>query len=178
MNEPDEVIPPFSSRRGVRVPSGRTDEERHAMARIAARWLDELFPIPGTRFRIGLDPIISLIPGVGDVISSSISFVVILEAMRIGVSYSVILHMAFNMAVNALLDMIPGAGQVASVFFHSNSMNLRLLHRWQNEPHKHVRRGSRLMLLGIVSVCFLLLLALVAVWTFYVWTAAKVLGLR
>jgi len=174
----DEVIPPSARKNGRPSAPGRAaDHEKHAAARIVARWLDELFPIPGTRFRIGLDPIISLIPGIGDIISSSISFVVVLEAMRIGVSYSVILRMGFNMVVNAVLDMIPGAGPAASIFFKSNSLNLELLHRWQMGEHHQVRRGSRLMLAGIACACFLVLLALIAVWTFYVWTFAKLIHL-
>jgi hypothetical protein len=159
----DEVIPPSPRKKGQPFAPGPVDREKHAGARIVAHWLDELFPVPGTRFRIGLDPIISLVPGIGDIISSGISFVVILEAMRIGVSYSVILRMAFNMAINALLDMIPGAGQFASIFYKSNSMNLELLHRWQIGEHHKVRRGSRLMLAGIVCTCFLILLALIGV---------------
>ncbi|MDB6120472.1 MAG: hypothetical protein JWO08_4253 [Verrucomicrobiaceae bacterium] len=166
----DEIIPP-SRKKGVPLTApGSNPREKHAAARIIARWLDELFTIPGTKFRIGLDPIIALIPGVGDIISSSVSFVVILEAVRTGVSISVILRMAFNMIVNALLDMIPGAGPAASIFFRSNSRNLELLHRWQAGQHKQVRRGSRLLLSLIVGVCFLMLLALMAVWAFYVWS--------
>ncbi len=158
------------------TPPGSTKNEKHATARIIARWLDELFPIPGTTFRVGLDPIIALIPGVGDIISSSVSFVVMLEAVRTGVSISVILRMAFNMIVNALLDMIPGAGPAASIFFKSNSRNLELLHRWQAGQHNQVRRGSRLLLSAIVCVCFLVLIALMAVWAFYAWTFAKLFG--
>ena len=173
----DEVIPP-SRRTGVPLTApGTTSHEKHATARIIARWLDELFPIPGTTFRIGLDPIISLIPGVGDIISSSVSFVVVLEAVRIGVSLSVILRMAFNMIVNALLDMIPGAGPAASIFFKSNSRNLELLHRWQAGQHKEVRHGSRLLLTFIVCACFLVLISLMAVWAFYAWTFARLFGL-
>jgi len=180
MNQPvdaDEIIPP-SRKTGLPVtPPGSTKQEKHAAARIIARWLDELFTIPGTKFRVGLDPIIALVPGVGDIISSSISFVVMLEAVRTGVSISVILRMAFNMIVNALLDMIPGAGPAASIFFKSNSRNLELLHRWQAGEHKQVRRGSRLLLSAIVCVCFVALVALMGVWTFYIWALAKLLGI-
>ena len=173
----DEVIPPSARGQARPYAPGKTDHERHATARIIAHWLDELFPIPGTRIRIGLDPIISLVPGIGDIISSSVSFVVILEAMRIGVSFSVILHMAFNMVVNALLDMIPGAGPIASIFFRSNSLNLELLHKWQTGQHRKVKRGSRLMLAGVTCVCFLMLLVLMTAWAFYAWTFAKLIHL-
>ncbi|MDB6140488.1 MAG: hypothetical protein JWO94_3560 [Verrucomicrobiaceae bacterium] len=181
MSEPvdaDEVIPPSSRGKGVPLTApGATASEKHATARIIARWLDELFPIPGTTFRVGLDPIISLVPGVGDIISSSVSFVVMLEAVRTGVSLSVIMRMAFNMIVNALLDMIPGAGPAASIFFKSNSRNLELLRRWQAGQHREVRRGSRLLLTLIVCLCFLVLMALMAVWAFYAWTFARLFGL-
>jgi hypothetical protein len=168
--DPDEVIPPSRQ-------SDRPHRSEHsAAAHIVARWFDELFKIPGTNQRIGLDPLISLVPGVGDFISSFASFVVLLEAVRLGVGFSVIVHMAFNIVVNALLDMIPGAGPALSIFFRSNSRNLELLRRWQAGQHRRVRRGSRITVALIVLFCFLVLAALVAVWIYYFGLLAHWLG--
>ena len=172
----DEIIPP-PTKGGSRLTSpGVNKRERHATARIIARWLDELFRIPGTSYHVGLDPIISLIPGVGDIISSSISFVVMLEAVRIGVPVVVIAHMAFNVVVNALLDMIPGVGPVASVFFKSNSRNLNLLIQWREGSWRKVHRGSRLLLTAILTGSFGVLIVLVCVWVFYAYQLARWLG--
>ena len=172
----DEIIPP-SQQKGPKLSApGADDHERHATARIIARWLDELFHIPGTKISMGLDPLLSVIPGVGDIISSSVSFVVMLEAIRLRVPLTVIAHMAFNIVVNALLDMIPGAGSMASIFFKSNSRNLELLQRWHAGEHREVKRRSGFVLSLIVGVCFLMLLALLAVWTFYAWALLHWLG--
>ncbi len=168
--DPDEVIPP--SRRS----DGPPHAQHSAAAHIVARWFDELFKIPGTNQRIGLDPLISLVPGIGDIISSFASFVVLLEAVRLGVSFAVIVHMAFNIVVNALLDMIPGAGPALSIFFRSNTRNLELLRRWQAGQHRQVRRGSRIQVALIVTFCFLVLVALVAVWVYLFGKLAHWLG--
>ena len=125
---------------------------------------------------MGLDPLLSFIPGVGDIISSSVSFVVMIEAIRQRVSLTVITHMAFNIIVNALLDMIPGVGTAATIFFKSNSRNLDLLHRWQAGQHRQVKRRSNLLLGLIVGSCARVLMALMAVWTFYVWKLAHWFG--
>ena len=172
--EPDEVIPPQPHGKGVPSPaSGRVSPERNASAKIVAKWLDELLHIPGTKFKVGLDPFLAFIPGVGDFLSSSVSAVVIIESIRKGVAASVIVRMALNMLVNALFDAIPAVGPFISAFFKSNSRNLMLLHRWQEGEHQAVKRSSRMVLLIVFSVvCGTLLLSL-AGWFFSVWLIVK-----
>lgn len=169
--EPDEVIPPGAIPR-IQAP-GSTDHERHATARIIAHWLDELLHVPGTKFRIGLDPFLSLVPGVGDFLSSSVSAVVIIESVRKGVAFSVILRMCLNMLVNALFDAIPGAGSFLSAFFKSNSRNLDLLRRWQEGEHQAVKRSSRIVMLVVVVMIFLSIAASLVIWGLYFWGLVK-----
>lgn len=166
--EPDEILPPGAQPPPLRAP-GASSAERHASARIIARWLDELLVIPGTKFKIGLDPLIALVPGVGDFLSSSVSAVVILESIRKGVSPSVIGRMGVNVAINALFDAIPFCGPFFSAFFKSNSRNLALLHRWEQGEQKAVRAGSRWMLSLLVVVLFGGLFTLSLFWAFYLW---------
>ena len=173
--EPDEVIPPSEQRPPFKAP-GDNANDRDATAKIVARWLDELLQIPGTKFKIGLDPLIAFIPGVGDFLSSSVSAVVILESVRKGVAFSVIFRMGLNMIINALFDAIPGVGPFFSAFFKSNSRNLTLLQRWQEGEHQAVKRSSRFIMLTVVAL-FCLCIALSAlVWGIYLWGLMKLVS--
>lgn len=170
--DPDEVIPPQLHGKGVRPP-GRSGQEREATAKIVAHWLDDLLKVPGTNFKIGLDPILAFIPGVGDFLSSSVSAVVIIESVRKGVAASVIIRMALNMFVNAVFDAIPAVGPFLSAFFKSNSRNLTLLQRWQEGEHQAVKRSSRVVLLVVVGVIAATVLLSLAAWFFYLWVLVQ-----
>jgi len=153
----DEVLPPGVKSASDRLP---VTEDDHEVARIMARWMDNLILIPGTKFRIGLDPILALFPGIGDFLASSAGLVVLLEGVRSRVSFFVLAHMGLNMLFNAVLNLIPGIGAVGSAVFKSNARNLNLLRRWQAGQTRQVRRGSLAVLLSLV----LLLVAVVMVW--------------
>jgi hypothetical protein len=148
-------------------------KDREATAKIISKWLDELFHIPGTNFKIGLDPILDLIPGVGDFLTSSVSLVVILEAIRTRVSPSVIFRMVGNMVTNALIGAVPGVGPLFSAFFKSNKRNLGLLTKWA-EGHQHeIRTKSRWYVLFWVGLIFAVLATILLVWGFYFWAALQ-----
>lgn len=147
--------------------------EREATAKIVARWLDELIRIPGTNFRIGLDPIISFVPGIGDFLASSVSLVTIIESVRTGVSPSVVGRMGLNMLANALLGIIPVAGPAMSAFFKSNTRNLQLLRRWQEGDAHEVRKGSRWIMSIVVGLAFILFATVLIGWSFLFWSLWK-----
>jgi hypothetical protein len=168
--DPDEVIPP------THIPApGDTVQERDATAKIIARWLDELLQIPGTKFKIGLDPIMALVPGIGDMLSSSVSAVVIIESVRNGVSPSVVARMGLNMLINAVMGIIPGVGPFMTAFFKSNSKNLMLLHEWQAGHKDEVRRGSRTFLVVVVCILCAILIGSALLWALYWWSAVKLM---
>ncbi len=122
--------------------------------RSLTRVLDDLLPIPGTRFRFGLDPIIGLVPGLGDAAGAVFAGVLLLTAWRMGAPAAVLLRMAGNIVLDTVVGAVPVLGDIFDFGFKANRRNLRLLERWQAEPVA-VHRGSRILLL-------LLLLALVA----------------
>jgi hypothetical protein len=94
--------------------------------RLIAFLLDDLIPIPGTRHRVGLDPLIGLIPGVGDMSSAAFSSLILIQSLRCGVPRVVILRMAANLLLNALIGAIPGVGDVFSAWYKSNQRNYQL----------------------------------------------------
>jgi len=112
-----EVLPP---KKGRDVPD---------LSRLIAWLLDDLIPIPGTKFRLGLDPIIGLIPGFGDSSTAVISSMILLNALRSGVPRIVLVRMAMNVLINSVGGAVPVIGDVFSAFFKSNRRNVELLER-------------------------------------------------
>ncbi len=99
------------------------------LSRLIAWVLDDLIPIPGTKFRLGLDPLIGLIPGFGDSSTAVMSSMILIHGLRSGVPRIVLVRMALNVLVNSLVGAIPGLGDLFSAFFKSNRRNVELLDR-------------------------------------------------
>ena len=163
--EVDEILPPGKD--GGR--SGRDDAHvKDETSRILAYWLDEFIRIPGTKIRIGLDPIISFVPVIGDFLASSAGVIILIESARNGVSIPVLARMGINLLINTFFDALPGIGPFISAFFKSNTRNLHLLHQWQAGNQAAVKRGTW-RLFGFVALLGALGIALwVALWMFYI----------
>jgi Domain of unknown function (DUF4112) len=94
-----------------------------------ARLLDSAYRVPGTRIRFGLDPLLGLLPGVGDVASAALSAYLVYEARRLGVSSPMLARMIGNIGLDLMIGAVPLAGDVADVFWRANKRNMRLLRR-------------------------------------------------
>lgn len=164
----DEVLPPQVNPIAARLAASKDPTER-AAARILAKYLDELLPVPGTNFRIGLDPILALIPGVGDTVASGAGVIILLDALRTGVSIPVFLRMALNMGINFLIGLVPGLGAAGSAFFKSNSRNLKLLTTWQAGNQDKVKRSTLRFYGGLVLLFAMIALFVIVGWMFYAW---------
>lgn len=92
-----------------------------------SRLMDTAIGIPGTRFRIGLDPIIGLIPGAGDVISTAFSAYIIYLATRFGISAQDLRKMIFNIGLEAIAGTVPLVGDLFDAYYKSNIRNLAIL---------------------------------------------------
>ena len=96
------------------------------------RWavlLDSAFRIPGTRFRFGLDAIIGLIPGIGDITTPTFSALVLLQAVRMRLPLVVQARMVLNAALDMLLGLVPVLGDLVDIGWKANLRNLALLER-------------------------------------------------
>jgi hypothetical protein len=136
--------------------------------RALARVLDDAVGIPGTRWRFGLDAVMDLIPGVGDVAGVAVSGYLMVQAARLGASRWTLARMAGNVAVDALAGALPGIGVILDGVWKANRRNVRLLEAQLESPER-TARASRLWLLLLI-VGLLLLVALVgvlAVWIVY-----------
>ena len=126
--------------------------------------LDEAFPIPGTRIRLGLDGIIGLVPGLGDVLAGLLSLIIPLAAWIRGLPYITIARMAANLAIGVLLGTIPLFGDIFDIAWKANRRNYRLLQRHLGEPRRHTWRDWAFLLVLALALAavFALPLALVA----------------
>ncbi len=104
-------------------------DARTRRVRTVARLLDNAITIPGTSWKIGLDPIIGLIPGVGDMIGAVLSGYIVLEAVRAEVPTFTLARMLVNVGIDTLLGAVPAVGDVFDAAWKSNTMNVALLER-------------------------------------------------
>ena len=141
------------------------------------RWLevmlDEAFVVPGTGIRFGLDGIIGLVPGFGDILAGILSLLIPLAAWIRGVPYVTLVRMLMNVSIGLLIGTIPVLGDAFDIFWKANRRNYLLLTRSITEPHRHTWRDwVFLFLLGVgIAIVFtaplillLWLLAKLAAW--------------
>jgi hypothetical protein len=125
-----------------------------------ARTLDTAIRIPGTRIRFGLDSVIGLVPGAGDLVSSLMSGYIVLASARLGVPPWVVMRMILNLGVDTLVGSVPLVGDLFDVGFRANIRNATLLERHVADPDT-VRRSSKLAVL--VAVAGVVVLAAVGI---------------
>lgn len=105
------------------VPSVKTLKRVKRLSRL----MDAAFKIPGTQVRIGLDPIIGLIPGGGDLIGTAISLYIIYLAARYRLPGDILRQMVLNVALESVAGTVPLIGDIFDAFYKSNLRNLDLL---------------------------------------------------
>jgi hypothetical protein len=127
-----------------------------------SRLLDAALPIPGTRFRIGLDGLLGLLPGIGDSLGAVFSTYIILEAARLGCPKRTLLRMLGNVAVETVVGAIPIVGDLFDIAWKANVKNVALL-RAQKDILGLEERSPRRILSLFLVVLGLLTFGLVAV---------------
>ena len=138
------------------------EKERRASLEPLFKWLalimDEFIRVPGTKFRFGLDPLIGLIPGLGDTASAVVSALALIQAARRGVPKILLARMSMNILINELVGIIPGIGDAFSFWFKSNTRNYQLLQQHIDRPARS-RESDWLFVLGVLAVLFVIVLA-------------------
>ena len=138
---------------------------RQRLGRLA--WLlDNSIVIPGTRFRVGIDAIVGLIPGLGDLLGVLASSYIVREAARLGAPPSVLTRMAFNVAVEGVVGLIPFFGDVFVAVWKANQRNYALLEQHIDHPQR-TAQSSR-MFVALVIAVLIAFIALTALGTFLV----------
>jgi Domain of unknown function (DUF4112) len=131
--------------------------------------LDEAFRIPGTRIRFGLDGIIGLVPGLGDVVAGLLSLVIPLAAWIRGVPYVTLVRMAANLGIGVLVGSIPLLGDIFDIAWKANRRNYRLLCRHLGEPRHHTWRDWGFLLLLGAALALVFAIPVVLVVGLLVW---------
>ena len=127
-----------------------------------SRLMDSAYRVPGTAIRFGWDPIVGLVPGVGDVATASFAMAILYHAYRLGVPRVVLARMTLNTLVDLAAGLVPFAGDIADVAWKSNSMNLALLERHERPGVKPSSGDWAVVLLAVVVVGGALALVLLA----------------
>jgi hypothetical protein len=118
-----------------------------------AWWLDSAIVVPGTRFRVGLDALIGLVPGIGDLIGAALSAYIVAAAARRGLPRSVLLRMALNVGLEALVGVVPIVGDLFDAAWKANQRNVALLRQYAAVPRR-ARAQSRLVVAGWLLAIF------------------------
>jgi len=152
--EPDwEVLPP--EERGKR-------KALEPLFKWLAYIMDEVIRVPGTQFRFGLDPLLGLIPGIGDTSSALVSAFALIQAVRLGVPKVLIMRMALNVLLNEIIGVVPGIGDAFSFWFKSNARNYEIIkhHRLGTNAPK---RSDWLFVIAILLLLFVIVCVGIAI---------------
>lgn len=143
-------------RNGLVIPPGRWNRGawifRDETLRSLEILLDEAFRVPFTRFRFGIDGIIGLVPGLGDVLAGLLSLIIPIAAWTRGVPYITLVRMALNLGIGVLVGTIPILGDAFDIAWKPNRRNYRLLQRHLGEPRRHTWKDWAFL---IVLACVL-----------------------
>lgn len=131
--------------------------------------MDSKYTIPKTKIKFGLDPILSLIPVLGDLVTYVVSGVLIYTMYNHGASRKLVVKMIINATLDAILGAIPLIGTIFDTFFKANERNVKLL-REHYEEGKHTGSGK-----GLIIITAILLILVVAGVLFLVWKVLEAL---
>ena len=153
MSVQPEILPPanrqrLGSRHGARL---FDDHNLDLLSHV----LDDWFRIPGTSFRFGIDGIVGLVPGIGDILGGLASSIIVLAAWFRGVPYVTIARMVANVAIEVAVGLVPFFGDWFDVAWKANRRNYALLERSLNAPRKN-EWGDWAFLFGLAAVMLVL----------------------
>jgi hypothetical protein len=131
------------------------DPRRIERLRRAVWLLDRSIRVPGTRITLGLDPLVGLVPGVGDLLGGLFSLYIILEAARMGVPRPLLARMGWNVALDTVVGEVPILGDLFDLGFKSNVRNLALLDRYVQQPAAAEQASTRFAAALIIGLALL-----------------------
>jgi len=141
-----EVLPPEEKDKRARL---------EPLFRWVASVMDELIALPNSKFKFGLDPLIGLIPGIGDAASAIVSALVLIQAARRGLPKILLARMSLNILINEIVGIIPGLGDAFSFWFKSNKRNYELLLTHTEKPRR-ARASDWFFVIAILAILFVI----------------------
>ncbi len=157
-----DIIPPGRWARGTWL---FRDQTLHRLEIL----LDEAFRIPFTRIRFGIDGIIGLIPGLGDVLAGLLSLIIPIAAWIRGVPFVTLMRMAVNIGIGVLVGSIPVLGDAFDIGWKANRRNYLLLQRHLGEPRQHTWKDWAFLIvlacaMGLIFVIPIVLVIWILAW--------------
>jgi Domain of unknown function (DUF4112) len=122
--------------------------------------MDNAIVIPGTEIRFGLDPILGLLPGGGDLLGSVLSVYLVFECIRLGLPKATLGRMLSNVLVDTVVGTVPVAGDLFDVGWKANSRNLKLLEAHLNDPTPQAAADKKFIVLIILGLIGILAIAM------------------
>jgi len=113
--------------------------------------MDEFIRVPGTKFKFGLDPLLGLLPGLGDTGSALVSAFALIQAARLGVPKIVLARMSLNILINELIGIVPIIGDAFSFWFKSNARNYQIVKDHMAAPGV-ARRSDWIFVIAVLVV--------------------------
>jgi hypothetical protein len=158
MPEPEIIPPDKTPQRGGKI----TDEQLDYLAGL----LDDIFRIPGTGIRFGLDPLLGLVPGLGDALSGLVSLLLVYSGWQRRLPRVTLARMVANIAIDTLVGTVPVLGDAFDVAWKANRKNYQLLARTRTRSGRAQSWRDWLFLAGLVAMVVALLAApiIVLVW--------------
>lgn len=147
------------------APTGADEAQTERLARL----LDSQFRVPGTSLRFGVEPLLGLVPGLGDAAGLALSSAVIVQAVRLGARGATVARMVLNVAIDAVFGSIPLLGSVFDFAFKANNRNVALLQRHERDPAATAAESRRAVRRTLIGVAVGLVLTLVAVVALVTW---------
>jgi len=124
------------------------------------KWLalimDEFIRFPGTKFKFGLDPLIGLLPGLGDTASALVSAFALIQAARLGVPKILLARMSLNILINELVGIVPVVGDAFSFWFKSNVRNYQVIKDHAAAPGGVSRRSDWIFVIAVLVLLFVI----------------------
>jgi hypothetical protein len=155
------------------------EKQKRAELEPLFRWLaffmDNLLQLPGTKLRFGLDPLLGLLPAVGDTGSAIISALALIAAARRGLPKILLARMGLNILINEAVGIIPVLGDAFSFWFKSNQRNYELLKRYDVAPRATTR--SNWIFVGVILLALGMILVVSLAFSFWLlYHLGKLLG--
>jgi len=142
--QPEVLLPHARTRVGGRL---FADQNLELLAHV----LDDWFRIPGTSIRFGLDGIIGLVPGLGDVLTGLASCIIVIAAWFRGIPYVTLTRMVVNLGIDVFIGAIPFLGDIFDIAWKANRRNYALMTRHLQQPHRHTWKDY-FFLMGILAI--------------------------
>jgi hypothetical protein len=136
--------------------------------KFVALLMDRLIRIPGIKKRLGLNPILDLVPGFGDIATALVSLSVLIYGIRRGVPKILLGRMALNVLLNEVVGIIPVVGSIFAFWFTANTRNYELLREHLDTPRRSTT-GDKIFVTAVLGTVVLVILAGIAgtFWIFH-----------